>query len=362
MKEYSSFTAIEFVQNEHFFKWVKYRGFYPELDRYWQTWLAQHPHKAAEVEEARRLAAAIIEEGESVRIARKEEEILARLRASMNHDTAARAKSRFWRGTYWVAASAVIVLAATLGLWALFHKNQMGPPAATGVAGSFVKEVNNGALPKTIVLADGSSIVLQPTSALQYPKVFSKASREVILTGEGFFEISKDPARPFLVYTDKVIAKVLGTSFTVRAYEGEAAILVQVRTGKVTVSDRSEEKQTGRQAPGVLLVPNQQAVYVREEATLTKSLVEAPALLNAAAGQSFEFRDAPLRDVFARLEQAYGVDIVYDEELMRECALNVSLEDMPLYDKLRVICKTVEAQYEILDSHIVVTGKGCGTE
>ncbi|HKZ38374.1 MAG TPA: DUF4974 domain-containing protein, partial [Chryseolinea sp.] len=110
---------------------------------------------------------------------------------------------------------------------------------------------------------------------------------------------------------------------------------------------------------GVVLTANQQVVYEREEMKLTKSLVENPVVLVPLAKLDFEFTDTPIKEVFRLIENAYGVDIVYDEEALSTCYLNASLSDVPLYDKLKLICAGINATYEMMDSHIIIYGKGC---
>jgi ferric-dicitrate binding protein FerR (iron transport regulator) len=365
MKDYINYNAVDFVQDDQFLRWVKYPGLYPELNQFWKDFIEEHHYKSNDIEEARRLITAIIEEGESEEIVHKQDEVLARLQRSIKNTSSGAVKERSASRAYFYAIAASVVGIITVGtLWFVSYLPDQQKNITKAEQSDFIKEVNNGTTPKTILLSDGSSIILKPGSDLQYPRVFQPAFREVILNGEGFFEISKDAQRPFLVYTDKVVTKVLGTSFTIRAFEKEKDILVQVKTGKVSVFTRDEENNESEALKDdvLLLVPNQQAVYNREEEKLVKSLVDEPAILNATKAQQFNFQDVPLKEVFTTLEQAYGVDIIYDEELMSECFLNVSLDDMPLYDKMRVICKTMEARYEVVDSHIVVTGKGCKDE
>ena len=88
--------------------------------------------------------------------------------------------------------------------------------------------------------------------------------------------------------------------------------------------------------------------------------MESPGLLfKEEEQQSFEVVDARMKDVFADLESAYCVDILYDEGIMDNCYLNASLTDESLQVKLGLICRAVNASYEIMDTHIIVYGKGC---
>src|SRR5690606_20932726 len=160
--------------------------------------------------------------------------------------------------------------------------------------------------------------------------------------------------------------RVLGTSFTVRNMEGEGNVLVQVATGKVSVFRSTEEDRplpaAAKAVDGVVLMPNQQVVYERLEMRMTKSLIENPRVLIPVEKQTFDFVDTPITEVFAAIEEAYGVDIVFDEEALSSCYLNASLTDVPLYEKLKLICRGINTTYEVIDSHIIIYGKGCNED
>lgn len=363
MKKYLDYSATDFAHDDHFLKWVKSPGRSSQRDRFWLEWTARHPEKAAEVEEAKRMILAVVEERQYIPSENKQHEIWIRLRQSMKEEASPIKENSSWSITYKLAATLLLLVSSSASIW-WFTKNDnsVHSPFAATDSGA-VKEFNNSNHPKTIVLGDGSSIVLRPESSIEFSKVFDSNYREVWLTGEAFFEVAKDVKRPFIVHADKLITRVLGTSFTIRAFTNESNFSVQVKTGKVSVYTESDAKtnkaKESSQLEGVLLTPNQQAIFIREESRLVKSLVENPTLLNNSHKQNFEFKDTPLREVFDRIEEAYGIDVVYDEEVMQSCALNASLTDMPLHDKLRLICKGVNARYDIIDSHIVITGKGC---
>ena len=89
-----------------------------------------------------------------------------------------------------------------------------------------VEQTNNSNKPQIITLSDGSSVLLQPNSKLSYPKIFTGNERKVYLSGEGFFEISKNPKKPFFVYANEIVTKVVGTSFRVKAYSDQPDVEV----------------------------------------------------------------------------------------------------------------------------------------
>ncbi len=143
---------------------------------------------------------------------------------------------------------------------------------------------------RAIDLPDGSRVTLEKGSKLYYAADFSsddKAKREVYLTGEAFFEIKKNAARPFYVYTSTVITKVLGTSFRVEAYPSASKATVTVKTGKVSVYRKDDFYQTthgGTESGGVIVTPNQELVYDQQSNELNKILTEKPEKVSAVPG------------------------------------------------------------------------------
>ena len=124
------------------------------------------------------------------------------------------------------------------------------------------------------------------------------------------------------------------------------------------------EQRPFNQNKGVILTPNQMAVFDREPERLTKSLVEDPAIIrppNEKNGDSnsFIFNDTPVEKVFKVLEKSYGVTIIYDRDVLNNCTVTAPLGSETLYEKLDLVCKVIRATYEVVDAQIIVSSKGC---
>ena len=221
---------------------------------------------------------------------------------------------------------------------------------------------NSNQTPFTLKLDDGSEVTLQPSSEIRYPKTFGN-QREVYLSGEAFFKVTRDSLHPFLVYSNEVVTRVLGTSFTVKAYKNEREITVSVRSGKVSVYTLTEDKKPIvklNEPRGLILIPNQQAIYQRDSQNVEKTLVEKPEIILAKPTLfKMQYDGAPVLKIFEVLEENYGVDFVLDEELLAECALTTSFTDEGLYERIEVICKAIGAQYEITNAVIFIESDGC---
>lgn len=235
--------------------------------------------------------------------------------------------------------------------------------SSTGVAteNNTTLYTNPGSSPKKLALPDGTSVVLQPSSELHIDKDFGMTQREVFLKGEGFFNVSFDENKPFVVYADEVVTRVLGTSFNVRAYENDKEITVAVKTGKVSVY--ASKNRTSRQvmhAPDVILTPNQQMVYNRVREVIFKQLVEQPEIvLPDSELFRMQFENTEVSEIFDVLQKNYGVEIRFDKNILDNCRLTTSMSDEGLYERIAVICKAIGASWKIDDVVITISSNGC---
>jgi transmembrane sensor len=119
---------------------------------------------------------------------------------------------------------------------------------------------------KKVVLFDGTTIWLSPSSTLEYPDQLIGNSREVKLEGEAFFNVAKDKKHPFIIHSDHMDTRVVGTSFNVQSFKGQADSRVTVVTGIVKVSGFSAAKQET-----VVLRPDQQSRFNRQNGSIVSA-------------------------------------------------------------------------------------------
>lgn len=250
-----------------------------------------------------------------------------------------------------------------------FYANKAVPESTANAYKAFMQETkhksfeynNNSDGEQHIVLSDGSEVVLEKNSRLTYATNFSSGKREVYLEGNAFFNITRNPERPFIVYTQTIVTKVLGTSFYVKAMSSAETASVVVKTGKVSVFKRENFTSSDAGAAtlkGMVVTPNQQVVYDIPNEQMNKSLVEKPALATQTP-LNFDFDDTPATEVFKILQAAYGVPVLIDEEVLATCTISASLGNEPFYEKLAIICKIINATYEVIDGTVVINTKGC---
>ncbi len=164
-----------------------------------------------------------------------------------------------------------------------------------------VEKVSPQGQKSRIHLPDGSVVMLNAGSTLKYPAEFSDHSRELVLVGEGYFEVAKDKVRPFIVTSSGVSTTALGTAFNVRAYPDEDRVEVSLTEGEVKV-------ETGQldTAPQYLL-PGQQVKVNKEDMEVVRATFSDLEVISWKDGTIY-FQDASMENVFKVLERWYDVE------------------------------------------------------
>ncbi|MGN7886941.1 FecR family protein [Dyadobacter sp. 22481] len=372
MDRYNDFSVEDFVWDDFFRQWTLSPT--PETDALWDDWIDANPEMLEKVEQAKAIVLSLrLHEPEigDAEINQVVKQTLGRITEA--GDESARTSRRLIPAFSipWMQFAASVALIVLLG-WAVYsvtirpdEKPQLGQQnGMIEHSDALTEKINSSSQTIEIALADGSKISLAPKGRIRYPERFDGERREVFLEGEAFFDIAKDTDHPFLVYANGLVTKVLGTSFRIKAYGDSREVTVEVKTGKVAVFAQSDphlkEKVADKQLQGVVLTPNQKIIYARNEVKMVKTLVEKPEMVVSKAEiPQFEFEDTPASDVFNTIARAYGIDIIYDEALLKDCPLTAHLDNQTLHDKLNIICKAVESSYEIVDGQVIIHSKGC---
>lgn len=230
--------------------------------------------------------------------------------------------------------------------------------AITNSKSSDLEVTNTSTQNRTITLEDGSTVTLQPNSQLSYPEHFDLKKRQVHLRGEAFFNIKRNPSKPFLVMTDGLTTQVLGTSFSIKSYENRESIEVEVATGKVSVFDNSEKKAETNN--GVILTPNQKIVFNKKSRKIEFGIVSRPTAIKPIESKSlFEFEDKPVGEVLITLETVYGIDIIAESDAFEKCLFTGDLNNLSMFEQLDLLCRSVNGTYERRGSSLFIHGEGC---
>ncbi|MCF0053880.1 FecR domain-containing protein [Dyadobacter sp. LJ53] len=372
MDRYKDFTVEDFVWDTYFRQWVLSPT--RETEDMWEGWIENNADAHEKVWQARSIVLSLrlnepeISDPEITHIV---EQTIGRMDASAKYpsfDETTRQPKVYRFSWLRIAASITFLLISGWIIYSLSTKKDtrkisFAKPIQEQES-SITEKWNPSMKPMTVLLEDGSKVTIAANGRIRYANKFVAARREVFLEGEAFFDIAKDRERPFFVYSNGLVTKVLGTSFTIKAYGNSNEVTVEVKTGRVSVFAESdpelEQKTLGRELQGVVLNPNQKIIYSREEIRMVKTLVEKPEIVVPKAEiPQFEFEDTPASEVFEKIGKAYGIEIRYDSEMLKDCPLTATLDNQTLHEKLFIICQAVEASYEILDGQIVIHSRGC---
>lgn len=245
--------------------------------------------------------------------------------------------------------AAMLVLLAGLGIGA--YKIFINPKSVTPVQANLIQKQNAKGVKSTIELVDGSKIWLNADSKVQYPALFNGNTREVYLNGEAFFDIAKNPAKPFIIHLSNGTVRVLGTSFNIKAYDNEPVVETSVSTGKVAFIPRLKNN---RKADTVFLTPNNKVVYrLDEEKIITAATVSSED--KAWTEGKMIFRSMLFDEIAVELERNFGKKVVFKSEEARDYRLTGSFQNNTLVEILYYLAKTKTFSYTISDEEIVIS-------
>lgn len=267
----------------------------------------------------------------------------------------------------YAAAACLLGLVLISGIiWFMTNAKTPVAPAliAAKVTAGYMEQANRGTTPKEVQLEDGSTVTIYPGSKLAFPKHFAAAKREVYLDGEAFFKVSKNASRPFFVYNNNIVTQVLGTSFDIRGKNGQ--VEVAVKTGRVAVYENKEQltlNEVQQKSNGVIITPNQKVTYYQEERHFVTSIVDQPVPVPKETKKEeahFVYNETPLYKVLNDLEDTYELEIVLENDKIRNCLFTGDLTGQNLFNKLEGICLVFNATYEIKGTKILLkTAKEC---
>jgi len=194
-----------------------------------------------------------------------------------------------------------------------------------------------------ILLSDGTLVQLNAGSKLTFPATFSGRTREVYLKGEGFFEVHKNAQVPFIVKTDHLDVKVLGTTFNVSAYEDESFVTTVLVEGKVNVSQKDKLLSND----SYTIAPGQGCFYSIQAKNSVVKNVESKEYILWKDGL-YDFNNKPLRDVISRVHKYFNKTIGFENEQLANTLVSgkLVLSD-DLSEVMKYLSKTVEGNYEV---------------
>ncbi len=197
---------------------------------------------------------------------------------------------------------------------------------------------------RTVVqLSDGTEVHLNNGSKIKYPRNFKGDTREMTLSGEGFFDVTHDPKHPFIVKTKRLDIKALGTKFNVLAYPDNDLVATTLIEGKVVVEQSSENGKTRTIGS---LVPGQHINYNVNTGAISSTKGNIEKYIAWKDGL-LVFDNTGINEVAERLERMFNVDIEVADEI-KDYTYTVKFVDESLSQILDLLTKATPVSYKIL--------------
>lgn len=196
-----------------------------------------------------------------------------------------------------------------------------------------------------VVLPDGSKVWVNSDSRLSYGSRFNQKERVLSLEGEAYFEVTPDKDRPFIVETDELAVRALGTSFNVKSYEEEKDASTVLMTGKVEVTSDYDR---------LVLNPNERIVFNKQTGHMEKSTVENTGDYINWKYNALTFNGETFENIVHTLERYYNTRIVFESETLKKYRFTGTPGNTSLESILQILSLTSPLSYEVRDSMIIL--------
>jgi transmembrane sensor len=276
-----------------------------------------------------------------------------------------RKKNRIW---YWTAAACLVAVAGFL----VFGRNT-NVKEGESIAKQ-INEISTNRGSKTHVkLPDGSIVYLNSGSKLTYNKDFGKGIREVTLSGEGYFDVKRNPDAPFIIHTSSINIKVLGTVFNVKAYPEDEKTETSLIHGsiEVTIKNRPNDK--------IILSPSEKLVV--DNNTISDKVVTSKdgskvagvdfrtlmsinklkyAGVDSVPGETewvrnrLFIRDESFKEMAIKLERWYNVSIDITDDALLEKRFSATFENETIEQVLEALKEIVPFKYKHAEREIII--------
>ncbi len=245
--------------------------------------------------------------------------------------------------------AAVLVVALLLGAAGYYigFQNPMREITSTEISA-------NIQAPSEYILPDGSVVTLNSDSKISFPKRFKGNSREVTISGEAFFDVKRNPDKPFIINAGEARVKVLGTSFNVSAYPGNEKVEVVVESGRVEVSHK--ENDSVEKEEKILLTRGEKGTLLEKENVLEES-VNTDRNYLAWKTRNLVFDETPMKEVINHLKRVYHVDIQTKNEEINEMVLTAEFDKKPIDFVLNVVKITFDLDLNYEDDYYILSKK-----
>jgi len=326
--KYIDYTIEDFVEDKDFRNWLSSPN--EILNSFWTNFQEKNPEKRETIELARQIVQALVVEEET--ISREEYQVsIDELKTYISQKSTLKTSTRRfpinWRN---VAAILLIPVLA----FSIYQYQTNNTRKNTGQVVQYVVPVGQKS---KVILADGTKVWLNSGSTLSV-SMDNTNRRKVQLSGEAYFDVTKDKKTPFVVDTKDYAVKVYGTQFNVRSYDDQTGSETILKEGSVSIVTHSNQEI--KMAPGQRFLLDQEKKYALSEVN--------PELYLSWTNNVLKIDNEKLQDFVVRMERWYGVSIHVDEfERVKDLRYTLTIKTESLREMLDLMNYVTPFKYTI---------------
>jgi len=347
-KNYKYYNLEDFLLDEEFVRWILNSD--SALDYYWQNIIANHPEQQNAIKKAKEMILLLQfkqKKGTSLERQAVLGNILKRNVSKVskqNSDTKSRRLISISYISRFAAVLIIVIIAAVLLNGIIDQSQQKVAPVAIAT----ITKTTKPGQKLLIKLPDGTSVYMNSESSISYPEQFANAAREIKFSGEAYFSVAEDSLRPFLIKSENIITKVLGTSFNLNAYPEEELFSVALITGKVKVLSGDNNENLN-----VELFPSQKILVNKSSLALKTSSFDIISEIGWKDG-ILVFNNSSYQEVFEKIARWYGVNVELKNKPNKQWQLKGKFHDNSLNQLMENLEYTHKLKFELYEKNLTV--------
>ncbi len=354
--KYTDYKLKDFIRDEYFKSWVVNPD--EDSDFFWESFIKNNPDRATELLRARRIVQSIAfhKINEMDLSERERGEMWNLILADKPHPGKniaflPRKRSVFWFSIQpYVRVAAILLVAYMISvIW--LELTPQKPIVGVEPLKILVKRTDKGEKLST-KLPDGSLVILNADSRIEFPERFSDSTRRITLEGQAFFDIQKDRLHPFVIEAGDFKTVVLGTSFVIRENKQKQSFDVAVVSGRVAVSEKSKKNHEKT----VYVNPKQMASFNPENDSFTTTSYDYAELISWKDGVLY-FKNANFNEVLRKLESWYGVTFIVNAAIDRRKDFTGQFKNENLKAVLEGLSFSFHFNFDIKDNRVTINEK-----
>ena len=363
--DFHQYNTEDFICNESFQRYCMGED---EADvSFWENWIGAHPEKEEIIAEAKRIVTILSGEqgnkAEQLLLLKDGINRFALLKHSISELPASKNKTSRLTALYmlkYAAAIAAVVVSVFVFRKAFFiaqptYLTEQRPAPAIIESGSEPR--------KTVVLSDGSVVVLRENSFITLDNNFNKSNRELSLSGEAFFDVKHDTQSPFIVHTEHADIKVLGTVFNVSAYKEKGKTEAALLKGRIEVSIKDQTNQHFVLLPNQKLVINN-SINKKEDQAEVQHLKVVPLTIQSGDRRAteidwvqnrLEIENEPLEIIAEKLQHWYGIKIIFSDEEVKSYRYSGIFESETIIKALEALQLSYPFHFDVEKDKVIIS-------